>query len=439
MRQFDYAREKSTLFHNNIKPYTQTRANGLILKSISTEEEVERLAAFNVAIHGDDILDNMTRTLILHHPETHPQEWLFVEDPTNGKVVSALSLIPWTLHYGNVQLKAGEMAIVGTDEAYRRQGLIRALNERFKQLLDEGEYDLSHIQGIPYYYRQFGYEYALPLEGGWELALYKIPDELPDSVSGFSFQQAETADIPTLVQLYDSAMRNLDISAVRSEQIWQYLLDQEYNLQGLQETWLIKDAHKEAVGYVRVAKQGFGPGLIVDEASQLPHSVAVAVLRWLKNIAIERAKPYIRLSMTETCPLIPAAQAWGAHLEWSYAWQIKLPNPARFLRHIAPVLEERVAESSYAGHNQPFIINLYRQAYELQFGEGRIIAVNELGFYEGTNDIRIPPAQFVPLVLGYKTREELQAFYPDVSTSGQSQYLVDVLFPKMKSFLHLIY
>ena len=426
------------MFHN-VTPYTQTLTNELILKSISTPEEIDRLAAFNVAIHGDAILDNMTRTLINYHPSTHPHEWLFVEDPTNGKIVSSLCLIPWQIRYGSVILQGGEMGIVGTDEAYRHQGLIRALDQRFSELLDEGGYHLSHIQGIPYYYRQFGYEYTLPLEGGWQLALHKIPDELPNYAQEFSFRQAELTDIPYLAQYYNAAMRELDISVLRNDKIWHYLLEQENNLQGSQETWVIQDQQNEPMGYCRVAKEGFGNGLIIDEVSQLSQPAAVAVLYWLKAMAIEREKPYLRLSMSDTCALIATAQAWGAQSEGRYAWQIKLPNVARLLRQITPVLEERIAQSPFAQLNQSVVINLYRQAYELKFVDGQINTVNELSFYEGASTLSLPPAQFVPLVLGYKNRQELQEFYPDVSTRGQAQYLVDVLFPKMKSFLHLIY
>jgi predicted N-acetyltransferase YhbS len=424
---------------HNTKPFREVLENGLILKSVNAEEDIEHLAAFNVAVHNEEQLDRMTRTLIVHHPSTHPQEWLFVEDPANGKIVSSLCLIPWSLRYENVQLKAAEMGIVGTLPEYRHRGLIRMLNSRYKQLLDVGEYDLSHIQGIPYYYRQFGYEYALPLEGGWELGLHTIPNEVPLYALEYAFQKATIDDIPMLDRFYNAAMSKLQLSTLRDDAIWHYLIQQEANLQGLQETWLVQNKNHESLGYVRIAKEGFGLGLIVDEASDLSHPATIAVLHWLKRMAIEREKPYIRLSMTETCPLISVARAWGVQIERLYAWQIKFPDPARLLWHISPVLEQRVENSPFAGITQSVILNLYRQAYELKFEKGHITAVNAIGFCDEANMIRIPPMQFIPLVLGYKSREELQAVYPDFSIRGQSQYLVDVLFPKMKSFLHLIY
>jgi GNAT superfamily N-acetyltransferase len=142
--------------------YQKALQGSLVLKSIASERDVERVAAFHGLIHDQGVA-GMVRELVLHHPNTRPEHWLYVEDKATGQVVSSLCLIPWAWQYQGVEIKTGEMGIVGTLEAYRHRGLIRALVERFKELLREGGYDLSQIQGIPYFYRQFGYEYAMPL------------------------------------------------------------------------------------------------------------------------------------------------------------------------------------------------------------------------------------------------------------------------------------
>ena len=164
------------------QPYRKELGNGLILKSVADERDAERLAAFNAVIHDEGVAA-MARALIFHHPNTRPEHWLFVENEPTGQVVSSLCLIPWTWRYEDVALKAGEMGIVGTLEAYRHRGLIRALVARFDELLREGGYDLSHIQGIPYFYRRFGYEYAIPLEAGLRVEPYLIPDAPSDKPS----------------------------------------------------------------------------------------------------------------------------------------------------------------------------------------------------------------------------------------------------------------
>lgn len=426
------------MFHD-VKPYHRALSNGLILKSISSEDEVERLATFNVAMHGDEMLDRMTRSLVMNHPSTHPQEWLIVEDLNTGKIVSSLCLLPWKIRYGTVTLKGGEMGIVATLPDYRRQGLIRALNERFTELLNEGGYHLSHIQGIPYYYRQFDYEYILPLEGGWGLQHHNIPEPPADSVSHWQIVKASSVDIPHLSRLYEQAMSRLDIVSLRDEAIWTYLLEEEDSLSGGQETFLVQDENKVIQGYFRVAKEGFGDGLIVDEASDMLPDMMLKVLQWLKKLAIERGKPSIRLAMSDHAPLVKFAKGWGAKLEWRYAWQIMLPDPACLLSAIAPVLEDRIANSIFAGLSDTVTINLYRRAYHIVFDKGQITAVQSPGFYEGSSTISMPPTLLASLILGYKNRETLQSIYPDVSVNRDSQYLIDVLFPEMKAFLHILY
>ena len=95
---------------------------------------------------------------------------------------------------GPAQIPVGEMSLVGTAEPYRRRGLVRAQVHQFKRRLAARGCLLSLIQGIPYYYRQFGYTYALPLEGG----LIVNPRELPPIARGYTFRSATVEDIPLL-------------------------------------------------------------------------------------------------------------------------------------------------------------------------------------------------------------------------------------------------
>jgi predicted acetyltransferase len=67
--------------------------------------------------------------------------------------------------YGGIPFGVGRPEIVASDPGYRERGLVRAVFE----LLHARSAALGHmaqgITGIPYYYRQFGYEYALD-QGG---------------------------------------------------------------------------------------------------------------------------------------------------------------------------------------------------------------------------------------------------------------------------------
>ncbi len=419
-------------------PYACDLGNGLVMRSLSTEDEAARLGAFNEAVHGEAGLDAMTRALILHHPNTRPEHWLYVEDTTTGAIVSSLALIPWRWQFEDATLHAAEMGIVGTDPAYRRRGLIRTLDRRFKELLTAEGYHLSHIQGIPYYYRQFGYEYALPLEGEWRVELHDVPAEPPPGARAVTFRQATVEDIPALARLYDEAMADIPIHAARDGAIWRYLLTHATETATARETWLVLDDAGATLGYWRIERGGFGTGLNVDDCSRLPHDAALAVLVFLKRLATERGKPTIRLNLPGGHPLVRTAQAWGARDLGHYAWQIHIPDVPRLLRQLAPIFERRIAGSMFAGLTRAVTLDMYRTHTTLHFERGKLTRV-EPGGADCQADLRLPPSLIAPLALGYRTWRALREPYPDVACEGQSQPLIDTLFPRVEAFIHTIY
>jgi len=415
-------------------PYRQPLADGLILRTAADEGDVGRVAEFNGVVHGPGIV-GMTRNLFLHHPATRGRDLIFVEDAATGQILSSLCLIPWVWRYAGVDVPAGEMGIVGTLEAYRRRGLVRAQVDYFQQRLRERGCLLSHIQGIPYYYRQFGYEYALPLEGGLRLELRDVPEqpEVP-----FTFRLATLDDLPTLMRLYDEAAQDLAIHTRRDAAIWQYLLACTDGTEMEAENWLLQDAAGQIAGYLRLPRHHFGEELVVNEVSRLGFDAALAALRHLKALAEARAKPGLRLNLPDNCTLLRLARSLGAHDLGTYAWQIHVPDMTALLRALAPVFERRLAASPFAGLTSEVPLRLYRETIALRFVAGRLTEVANLGFTP-RGDVNIPPLAFIPLLLGYRTVEELRTAYPDVNVKPAWRLLVDTLFPKVTSFIYTVY
>ena len=83
-------------------------------------------------------------------------------------------------------------------------------------------------------------------------------------------------------------------------------------------------------------------------------------------------------------------------------------------------------------------LSLYRETLVLRFVAGQMTEIANLGF-TGGEAIRLPPLQFIPLLLGYRTVEELRAAYPNVSVAPAWRLLVDTLFPKVTPFIYTIY
>lgn len=414
-----------------------TLEDGLILRTAKDEQDVERVAALTKTVFEGEEVDTLTRGLFLHHPDTSLDDLIFVQDEKSGKAVSTLCLIPWTWRCEDVEIPAGELGIVGTLEEYRGRGLIRKQVELFKQRLRERGCLLSQIQGIPYFYRQFGYEYALPLERWLKLQVRRIPDR-PESA--FTFRQATLDDVPTLTRLYDEAAPDLAIHTARDEAIWRYLLTNTKGTVMERDTLLIQDPGGQTAGYACIAHHGFGEELNVNEVSRLSYDAALATLQHFKQLTIEREKPGIRLNLPLGCTLSQVALSLGGRDDGAYAWQIHIPDVAALLRALGPVLERRVAASSLAGLTQDVRLCLYRETILLRFAAGKVTEVTNMGFTTGHEEpIRFPPLQFVPLVLGYRTWQELKAAFPDVGVTPQARLLVDTLFPKTESFIYTIY
>ncbi len=70
-----------------------------------------------------------------------------------------------TWEYDGITFPVGRPEAVATKVAYRNRGLIRAIFGLLHARCDERGDLAVGITGIYYYYRQFGYEYALDLGG----------------------------------------------------------------------------------------------------------------------------------------------------------------------------------------------------------------------------------------------------------------------------------
>jgi hypothetical protein len=122
----------------------------------------------------------------------------------------------------------------------------------------------------------------------------------------------------------------------------------------------------------------------------------------------------------------------------TYAGQIHGPDFGALLRALGPVLGRRLADSPFAGLSREVRVGLYRRTLALRFDSGRLTAVTDVGFTEGET-VRFPPLQFIPLVLGYRSWEELAAVYPDVSIAPTARLLIETLFPRMTAFFYTVY
>jgi hypothetical protein len=134
----------------------------------------------------------------------------------------------------------------------------------------------------------------------------------------------------------------------------------------------------------------------------------------------------------------PACQAFQERLPHTtkpYAWYLRLPDLPAFLRHIAPALEQRLADSLLAGHTGQLALSFYRSGLRLSFEAGTLVGVEPwLPSQEEDGDAAFPGLTFLQLLFGYRSLEELKHAFADCWTSSDGpRLLLEILFPKQPS------
>ncbi|KAG0369339.1 hypothetical protein BGZ54_010227 [Gamsiella multidivaricata] len=152
-------------------------------------------------------------------------------------IVACVSLHAVPGYYGNVKLQYGRPECVGSLPAYRNRGLVRRLFLEMINPASDARGDIiQYIPGIPHFYRQFGYEYALsiPTPLRVENLAAAIPprptkaqesDPEPES-EPFSLRMPALDDIPYLLKM--STPKKLHVHAelglIYDEAYWRYTI-----------------------------------------------------------------------------------------------------------------------------------------------------------------------------------------------------------------------
>jgi predicted acetyltransferase len=411
--------------------------DGLIMRAIESEDDIRRIAVAHREAFGEDDpeIELLTREVFTKYPDFQWQDGIFVEDTRSKEIVSSICLLPSVWAYEEATLRVAELGIVGTRKEYRRRGLVRAQMEVFERQLQERDFDLGAIEGIAYFYRQFGYEYAAPLHTGCKIELAQIPDLSEGEQETAQIRPLTEADVPLAQAFYEASTRHLCVRVKRDAAAWRYLTSlSEANPQHA-EVYIVEIGGQPA-GYFRIALHGRDERVWqCREMSDLGYEAILTVLRFMKRRSVEKGGQRLSLDLHPNAPAMLVGKSLDGQGRRPYGWQIRIPNRARFLQKIAPVLERRIAESVLAGLSQSVQMSFYEETIELVFQKGKLERITSLGPTDARG-IRLPPYPDVQLLMCYRSREEISDYRLDFSVDVKFQLLVDTLFPKRESYIY---
>ncbi len=425
--------------------------DGLIIRH-STREDAEALAEFNRVIHGENKWDekglvDWTLDLVSgESPTFSSSDFTVVEDTKSGEIVSTCCLISQTWAYEGIPFKVGRPELVGTKESYRRKGLIRQQFEILHEWSKARGELVQIITGIPYYYRQFGYEMTLNLEGGrlgYEIHVPKLED---DQGEPYTFRLATEADIPFLMTTYERSIERSMINALWDEALWRYELigKRRYNI-NRREIYIIEDQEGHPAGFIGIPPIKWGKSSMLTLYEITPDyawtEITPSVFRFLWQTGVrlaeeqDQTQQIFGLWLGESHPAYEVAATQLPRERKPYSYFVRVADLPTFLDHIKPVLEERLAHSAFQNYSGEIKLNFYLDGLSLNFKNGRLGEIKALTASElSACDAGFPPLTFLHLVFGHRTMGELRYAFTDCyAKDDETMHLLNALFPKKPS------
>ena len=448
-------------------PQTALRdlGEGLILRQ-ATAEDTEAAAEFQAQVHGPpgesgEPFRVWTRDLMSGSlPGFKPGDFTLVEDTNTGAIVSMLNLISQTWSYGGIEVGVGRIELVSTHPDYRRRGLVRAQMGAVHELSARRGEKMQVISGIPWYYRQFGYEMAIEYGFGYACPGSERPTLHKGEKDTYRVRPATQGDIAFVSRLYDKGMRRYLVSCVRDERLWRYeLFGRSENTFDERETCVVEAATGAPVGVLAHARQLWNGELKVLlyelESEVLWRDVTPSVFRYLRKTgegyaARDEAGSFRDVMFTLSTEHSVYAVVQDATPRWKRprAWYVRVPDVPDFIRHVTPVLEGRLASSAEAGFTGELSIGFVDYGVKLSFDSGRLAQVERLGrprwgdswLAAGTSDALFPGLIFLQLLFGFRSEEELEYAFPDCEISTpEARMVLNALFPKGPSHIWAIW
>ncbi len=415
----------------------------------ATRKDTDELVDFNARIHEESAASVAVRDLMSgKHPTTKAGDFTVVEDTDARKIVSSLCLISQSWSYGGIPFKLGRPEYVGTESDYRRRGLVRKQFDVIHALSAQKGELMQGITGIPWYYRLFGYEMALDLEGNRILDGMHIPAPKKGKSETCRLRARSADDNDFIRAIYHYSNERQVFACPRSSSMWEYEFGGRSEGSGGRLEWaIIEDLAGTRLGYVAYSPMLWDfSGNACFWVAQLGLKPRIGYLNLMPSLLRElwaKAKkmPASEESKNKTAESVIFAlgrdrQAYTAmpnkvlRREDTYAWYIRIPDTIAFLQHIKPALEENLVGTVAEAYSGELKLNFYRSGLRIEIRRGRISDISAWApdsVEDG--DAQFPDLTFWQLVCGRCRTDELSSRFADCSTTCEASALLDCLFP----------
>ncbi|SFR20088.1 Acetyltransferase (GNAT) domain-containing protein [Lentzea waywayandensis] len=331
-------------------------------------------------------------------------DWVGVADD-GGRIVSTLTLMDETVTLAGVDIPAGQIEQVATDTEYEGKGLVRQLMDWANDRSAERGHLLQFVMGVPYFYRQFGYTYSIPIKQTRPLVTK------PEAVAGHTIRRATEADIPVLNQLQDAAQQSADLRVGHGTPCWRWLIDRTGSV-----TWIVeRDGTAVATGRSTPEEEG---DVVLGEIAGIDDDAVKALVALVNPAEVGERHAALEDHL-------------GARRADLDQYMVRIPSIPKLLEHLRPVFAQRLR-----GHDpDEVVLGFYRTHVRFRWdGE-------EIGPYAWGGTLLGPGSQggagiapdlLAPLLFGPHGMDGLRRRFSDVYP-GPKEDLMTRLFPPVTS------
>jgi hypothetical protein len=417
-------------------------------------EDVAALAELNAAVQLQEMTGGRphagvaawVRDLFDGHHTVGSEDFLIAEDANTGEVAAGLVGIAQQWRCGPVRLPVVQVELVATDPAHRGNRLTGRLLAALHQRSARGP-QLYAIEGIPYFYRRFGYEYAIATGGAPLIPAAALPpgphtnQAIPPAA-----RSATESDAEALAVVDASVVARDMLVCPRTASVWRYELGgrSRQNLER-REVAALLDAAGAVTGYLayRPSLNPRGELVVVAAASADPAGWPAMIPTALGHLAstAERmsqhsGQPFTRLRL-DLDPAHPLSRLGPAGTpRRDYAWYVRVDDPIALLRWYQPALTRRWREADLRWPDDSLIIDTYQHRVRLGFRHGELADVDSQPAAGPRAHATLPIPALLQLALGYRSLPEIQHTWPDCTIrDSTTELFLETGFPRVPAMI----
>jgi predicted N-acetyltransferase YhbS len=388
-------------------------ADGLVLRT-ARPADLDQIGA--LLVERGEPADALDHRLVVTDPDAGWESCAVVVD--GDRVVSTATLLDENIRVGDVHLPSGQVELVATDRAYEGRGLVRALMRWAHHRSAARGHVMQAMIGIPYFYRRFGYEYAIDIPQ--VLTMHTTPpgDGTP------ALRPARSADIPAMAVLQDTAQRGFDVAMAHSAACQRWLVAHDAST-----VWVLEDE-----GTVVATGRTTPPedDVLLAEAAAISATAARDLLRGVAALA--PAVQVVHRAGTVT------ATAWRDFLDHGPRTQaeqyyVRIPDTAALLYRLGPLLHQRLRAAGIE-RSDDIVISTFGAHYRIPV-HGDVVTGGPMQAPGMVGGAGVAPDHLAALLFGPHGMAGLTQLRPDVYAGEQE--LFQALFPPLTADLLTYY